>query len=184
MLSPPIRTSRPLLVPSRLGKVLVSASAALLVALLFAFHAFLLWQRVLDLSLFRPVPAIRWLATAALLIGLYRLRRQGVSLLRGRSAIVLWLLVLLLHVSFWGPLAENTSTDDVWSSGGWLLALPAISVVLGIIFPAIRRWLAIAVDSTRFCDLPNVAFAEDRQSYASRVGHLPVLSCRPPPALS
>ncbi len=58
--------------------MLVSASAALLISSLIAFHALLLWQRVLDLSLFKPVPAIRWLATAALLVGLYRLHRQGV----------------------------------------------------------------------------------------------------------
>jgi hypothetical protein len=184
MLSPPMRTSRPW--PARAGvrKILLSASAALLISLLFAFHALLLWQRVLDLSLFKPVPAIRWLATAALLIGLYRLRRRGVSLLRGRKAVVLWLLVLLLLVSFWGPLPAATSTFEGWAGSGLLLALPAISIVLGLISPSIWKLLARARALRASRDLPKVAFVRHSQSYATRAGVLPILSCRPPPVFS
>jgi hypothetical protein len=155
----------------------------LLTALLIAFHAVLLWQRVLDLSLFKPVPAIRWLATAALLIGLYRLRRRGGSPLRGRAAIVLWLLVLLLHVSFWGPLPAATSTFEDWAAGGLLLALPAIFIVFGIISPSIRKQLARALENAEPGELPEGAFVEYRQSYVTRAGVLPSHSCRPPPAL-
>lgn len=184
MLSQPMRMSRPSPAHSRGRKLLVSLSATLLTALLIAFHAVLLWQRVLDLSLFKPVPAIRWLATAALLIGLYRLRRRGVSPLRGRTAIVLWLLVLLLHVSFWGPLPAATSTFEDWAGAGLLLALPAITIVLGLIFPSIWKLLARAHESVESRGLPDVAFVRDSQSYAIRAGFLPLLSCRPPPAFS
>lgn len=184
MLSPPMRTSRPSPAHSRMRKMLISASATLLIAFLIAFHAVLLWQRVLDLSLFKPVPAIRWLATAALLVGLYRLHRQGVSLVRGRSAVVLWLLVLVLHVSFWGPLTEPSATCDGWIGPGMLLALPAISIILGIISPAIRRLLAKAFESAVLRRPPDRSLFGDRQAYTIRAGFLPTLSCRPPPALS
>lgn len=179
-----MKTSRPLPAHARARKILVSASATLLVFFLIAFHAILLWQRVLDLSLFKPVPAIRWLATAALLVGLYRLHRRGVSLLQGRSAIVLWLLILLLHVSFWAPLPELSSACDDWTGAGLLLALPAITIVLGIISPSIRKLLVRVLESAVFRDFPRVAFIGDRQSYVIRAGFLPTLSCRPPPVFS
>jgi len=179
-----MKTSRPWPAHPRAGKVLVSASAALLISFLIAFHAFLLWQRVLDLSLFKPGPAIRWLATAALLVGLYRLHRQGASLIRGRNAAVIWLLVLLLHASFWVPLADLSSTSDGRIGTGLLFALPAITIVLGFVFPSIRKLLARALEHADFGDLPVVAFVGDSQSFALRAGFLPALACRPPPALS
>jgi len=179
-----MRTSRPLPAHSRARKLLASISATLLIALLIAFHAVLLWQRVLDLSLFKPVPAIRWLATAALLIGLYRLHCRGVSLFRGRSELVLWLLVLLLHVSFWGPLTEPSSTCDVWTGTGLLLALPAITIVLGVLLPSIWKFLARALEPAESRDLPEVGSARHSQTYATRIGVLPILSCRPPPVFS
>ncbi len=168
MLSQPMRMSRPSPAHSRGRRLLVSLSATLLTALLIAFHAVLLWQRVLDLSLFKPVPAIRWLATAALLIGLYRLRRRGVSPLRGRTAIVLWLLVLLLHVSFWGPLPAATSTFEDWAAGGLLLALPAI-------LDRLRNHLPVDSEAagagTRECRIsrasPMSRLSRDSQSYAT-----------------
>lgn len=184
MLSPPMRTSRPSLARSRARKMLASASAALLISLLTLFHAVLLWQRVLDLSLFKPVPAIRWLATVALLVGVYRLHRRGVSPVRGRGAVVLWLLVLLLHVSFWGPLADPSSTGEGLTGTSLLLALPAFTVVLGFIVPAIRRVLARALLGGGPCDLPCVAYARESQSYAVHAGFLPILSCRPPPVFA
>jgi hypothetical protein len=184
MLSPPMKTSRPSPARSRAHRLLISASAVLLILGLAAFHAILLWQRVLDLSLFKPIPAIRWLATAALIVSLYRLHRQGVSLVRGRSAVVLWLLVLVLHVSFWVPLADASPTCDGWTGAGLLLALPAFSVVLGLVSPSIRRLLARALDVVEHCDLPRVVFTIYSQAFAVRAGHLPSLACRPPPAFA
>jgi len=182
MLSPPMRTPCPSFAPAKARKVLVSASATLLISFLIAFHAVLLWQRVLDFSLFRPVPAIRWLATVALLVALYRLHRRGVSLFRGRGAVVAWLLVLLLHVSFWGPLADPSSTSDGWGGPGLLLVLPAVTTVLGLVSPWIRRILTRILRDAEFRDLPFVATLDDSQSYVVRAGLLPALACRPPPA--
>ena len=179
-----MKTSRPSVARSRAHRLLISASAVLLILGLAAFHAILLWQRVLDLTLFEPIPAIRWLATAALIVSLYRLHRQGVSLVRGRTAAVLWLLVLVLHVSFWVPLADLSPTGDGWTGAGLLLALPAISVVLGLISPSIRRLLASALEGRGLRDLPRVVSTIDRQAFVVRAGYLPSLACRPPPVFS
>lgn len=182
MLSPPTRTSRPV-ANARARKLLVSLSATLLISFLAAFHAVLLWQRVIDLSLFRPIPAIRWLATLAFLVALYRLHRGGVSLVKGRSALVFWLLVLLLHVGFQGPLASPAADlQELTGGAGLLLALPAITVTLGCFFPAIRRLLARVFKGLGLCDLPYVAPLRDSQAYSGRAGFLPILCCRPPPA--
>ncbi len=181
MLSPPMRTARPAPSPGRVRRLLISVSATLLIAFLTAFHAVLFWQRILDLSLFEPVPALRWLATVALLYGLWRLHRRGVSLLRGRGAVVLWLLILLLHVSFWGPLAEPTTASGGWAGTGLLLALPALPIILGAIFPTIRKLLARVFLLSPASGLPESGVITDNQSHLIRAGVLPALSCRPPP---
>lgn len=72
-------------------------------AFLVYFHALLLWQRVTDQTLFEPLVGLRWLGSLALLLGWYALQRRDIPLLWGRRAAVLWLLVLLLHVSFPAP---------------------------------------------------------------------------------
>ena len=73
------------------------ALAAGLIAGLTLYHGLLLGQRIADLTLLQPLVALRWGAAALLAIGLIQLQRSGVSLLWGRRALILWLLVLLLH---------------------------------------------------------------------------------------
>jgi hypothetical protein len=151
------------------------------VGLLVAFHAVLLWQRLAESTLLQPVPAIRWLATVALVAALYKLHRSGVSLLRGRGAVIFWLLVLLLHVSFWGPMADAAASSEDWSGPGLLLALPALTIILGQLSPVLRRFLARLLGDR----LPGHGSPVGRQlgshSLAVRTGFLPVLACRPPP---
>ena len=168
---------RPGAVLSRVQTLLGWALALVLIA----FHAVLLWQRLVDATLLEPVPALRWLATLALSAVLWRWNRNGVSLLRGRAALVFWLLVLLLHASFWGPLSEATDSCEGWSGQELLLALPAITIALGVVFPEVQRLLARALAGTESSDLPWIAFTHNSQSFALRAGCLPILSCRPPP---
>ena len=179
-----MKTSRPLSARSRARTMLAAASGVMALLVLGGFHAILLWQRLLDFSLFRPVPAIRWLATAALMIGLYRLHRRGISFIRGRHALVFWLLVLLLHAGFWGPLADPSTSCEGWTGTGLLLGLPAFTVVLGLLTPIFRRLIARALQGLGLRDLPYVAPTLERQSHAVRAGFLPSLSCRPPPVFS
>src|SRR5512134_2738482 len=76
---------------------LVSSLGLTAAALLAVLHAFILWDRVVHGRLSDPGVALRWLGGAALTVALLALRRRGVSLFRGRRALVFWLLVLLLH---------------------------------------------------------------------------------------
>jgi GAF domain-containing protein len=151
-----------------------------------AHHLALLWQRILDLSLLQPTVAVRWLATAFLLYGLIRLRRAGVPLLLGRSALGIWLLVLLLHVSFLGPRAEqNEVAVDSRAAEGIFLILPAAIPVVALAASILRR---LAGDRGRDKG-SSPAFRllgslRPPAGYRPRSRWLPVVSCRPPPALA
>jgi hypothetical protein len=114
-------------------RLLASIATAGLWAALLWFHAHLLWQRITDLTLFEPVVALRWGATVVILVALARLRRLGVPLFRGRRALILWLVVLLLHA---GSVAAVGSRLEIVAEAGavaeaglliaaslWLLAL-------------------------------------------------------------
>ena len=66
-------------------------------ALLAAFHVWLfagqLWAgELVDLAL-----VSRWIIAAGLVASLLHLRRRGVSLVRGRQPVAVWLLAALLH---------------------------------------------------------------------------------------
>jgi hypothetical protein len=73
------------------------SAARALFALLLAYHAGLLATHVVDGRLLEPATSARWLVGGFLLAGFLALRRLGVPLIRGRKAVVLWLLVFLLH---------------------------------------------------------------------------------------
>ena len=68
---------------------------------LVGFHAWLFAGRLRDASIREPEVLLRWLLAAALLGLALVFKRRGHSIVRGRSAIVFWVLALLLHV---GPL--------------------------------------------------------------------------------
>ena len=113
-------------------RILAVITGPALVGLVVLYHALLLWQRVTDLTLLEPAVAARWLATLLLLLVLFRLHHRGVPLIWGRKALVFWLLVLLLHVSFYGPLAEGVEASIDIQRAGLMLALPATVVVVAL----------------------------------------------------
>lgn len=150
-------------------------------ALVALYHAFLLWQRVADLTLFEPVIAARWLATLVLLLGLFRLHRRGVPLIWGRKALVFWLLVLLLHVSFYGPLAEGVEASLDIQRAGLMLALPATFVAVAMAAVCLALLAAFLGEpalerSATFTPL------EAPGGPSLRTGWTLQLACRPPPA--
>lgn len=93
-----------------------------------AFHAFLLVGRFADASIAHPEVLAQWLGALLLGGGALALRRQGSSLVTGRSALVFWLLVLLLHVGFGSGLAPTGA--EVGSSRELLLLLPFAAFTL------------------------------------------------------
>jgi hypothetical protein len=84
---------------SRAGWRVLRAVSLFALTALAVFHVSLFWNRLLDGQLLDPLVAARWLGAAALIAGLVALRRRGVSLVAGRRALVVWLLVVLLHWS-------------------------------------------------------------------------------------
>lgn len=66
-------------------------------AVVTAYHLWILAARFADGSVLEPLVAGRWLGSAALAGLILVLRRRGGSLRRGRGALVFWLLVVLLH---------------------------------------------------------------------------------------
>ena len=174
MLARPMRSPRSSLTLARARQALVTLSTGLLIA----FHLALLWQRFVEARLFEPVPAIRWSATVGLLFVLYRWKRRGLPLFRGRGPLIFWLVVVLLHASFLAPVP---ATDEVVGTG-LLWALPAFTVVLGVAFPHIRRLLARLLGRRDARTFPRVALLTAERALALRGGYLPSLFCRPPPA--
>ncbi len=152
---------------------------AAVAGLVAGFHVLLLWERVRSLSLLEPAVASRWLATLALLYGAGRLIRAGVPLHRGRTALAFWLLVLLLHLSFLGPLAAPAPAG--LGGGGLLLLLPpagALLVLTGLAGLALGRPASVAAATRRrACGRP----ALDASQFARWAACIPLLARRPPP---
>jgi NADH:ubiquinone oxidoreductase subunit K len=66
-------------------------------ALLALFHFWLFAGQAWDGRLSDPVVLLRWLAAGALVAALVGLHRRGISIVRGRKAVAIWLLAVLLH---------------------------------------------------------------------------------------
>ena len=170
-------------VKSRTGRVITRAAAALVVTYLVYFHALLFWQRVLSDSLFRPAVALRWLATAVLLVVMLKLLRAGVPLIRGRRAAGFWLVVILLHSSFFGPLSAEAPIAGAELPVEIFLSLPAVlaAAVIVIAVSGYRRQSKTRTRDVLFSLLHRNKLPSS--SYALRDGVLPSLSCRPPPSV-
>ncbi len=154
------------------------APVAAVVALAL-FHLRLFWQRLSDLSVLEPQIAFKWLASAALVVALWRMRRAGRRLLSGRRAGVIWLLALLLHVQLPMALPAESLTGDL-ERVGWLLVLPvglsASAVVTQMIGLALTALLL-----SRVVRPSRHRTATTTRLRAPLAGVLPSLSCRPPP---
>ncbi len=167
---------------TRPTKAVARLACRVLVALLVIHHAVLLWQRVATQTLFDPAVALRWAATLGLLLAFLRLRRTGISLVWGHKAVAMWLLVLLLHVSFSGPLADSTeSTLDLTPGSGLLLAIPATGAVVALLLTLLRLVFLSRRDRTCTATLRS-NLVEVEANPSRRESWLPQLSCRPPPS--
>ncbi len=138
---------------------------------LVGFHAWLFAGRLRDASLTQPEVQLRWALAAALLGLALFFRRRGLSLLRGRPAIVFWLLALLLHL---GPVPLPATLGPVT---GLLVALPwALAAPL------------VALLGRRFARSMAPQYRRSHRREAPRARHASLLvrsprsSPRPPPA--
>ena len=103
---------------------------------LVVFHAALLAGRFADATIAHPGVMAQWVAAALLGVGAVALRRQGSSLVSGRSALVFWLLVLLLHIGFGTGIA--LTGEEIGSSRELLLLLPFAAFTISAASAATR----------------------------------------------
>jgi hypothetical protein len=145
---------------------------------LVLLHALLLWNRLTSLTLLEPMVLARYGAAVALLWGLARMRRSGISLWRGRRAMVFWLLVLMLHASAIVP-AEGRLHVATEPGGALLLNLPLTLLALG----AVAQQLARLAEAKVPRPAPAFPLSLDPGEQRALQGFFPsVLSPRPPPA--
>ncbi len=143
---PPARRSRRPGAPWRLAwRCLRVGSFAALGAYLVFLHAELLLRRIESLTLFEPLVALRWLAGLVILAALVRLRGSGGSLVSGRRATVVWLLVLVLHAQAAPPAATAPLGEAPLEAAHLLLALPAAVSAVGLFRLALPLLGAAAV---------------------------------------
>lgn len=154
---------------------------AIAIAGLVVFHAVLLLERLADASIAHPEVLAQWVGALLLGAGAFALRRQGSSLLSGRSALVFWLLVLLLHVGFGSGV--TVTGGETGSSHELLLLLPlatfaAFAATSGIREGA-RSYLAIPRNPVA-CGFRSLRFGPSPASSSAGAGPNR-FSPRPPP---
>ena len=95
------------------------------VAGLVLFHGGLVARRLADPAALPPGILLRWLGAFAVVGALLWLRRQGLPLLRGRKALAVWTVALLLHGNAGAaPLGMEAEGSSVHES--LVLALPGV----------------------------------------------------------
>ena len=156
---------------------MVRKALALAAALLGAFHVWLFAGQVWNGELIDLALISRWIIAASLVGALHSLHRRGVSMVRGRQAVAVWLLAALLH----GP-ALARDIEVVAPS------IPAVvttlaQVVTGLTIAGTVLLVLFALRNRRVAVLQQLAFGLDAPAF---VGALPPRSFlrfapRPPP---
>lgn len=158
--------------------------AAWVVGLAFVvgLHVDLLAERIVSQTFLTPEVALRWFLSGLLLGALALLRWRGISLVRGRPALVIWTLVLLLHAMALLPAVENLAQDlGEAARYGFLGLLPAV-VALGPIALLLALFTLFGAPAGTRKPSPRPLFALDvlRQP-ALAAGFGNAVGCRPPP---
>ena len=169
---PTTRPSPRRLVPAALGRAVVG----LVTLALVAFHAVLFVRRLRDLSIFEPSVALRWSGTLLLIALLAAFVRRGTSLVRGRSALAFWLLVLLLHTIPTPAALDGATPADV------LVAVPASSLLAATLAVALLLTALLVRSAT--VTAARVAWRRRGRIGPNEVdsGYCSLLFARPPPA--
>ncbi len=113
-------------------------AAAVLGGVLVLFHIWLFLDRLWQGQLADAGSLLRWAAAGGLTAGLWALRRSGVSLLRGRKAIAIWVLAALLHAPAMAgdnPAEHTPALAEVVTTVAQVIG--AIGVGLGVILLAV-----------------------------------------------
>ncbi len=111
-----------------------AATAFAVGAALAVFHVWIFWDQLISGRLLAGPSALRWTGGLALCAALDALRRRGVSLLWGRQAFSVWLLVALLHAWSASPSTAGPalSSGDPSQDAATAFLLPVTAVVVGL----------------------------------------------------
>jgi hypothetical protein len=105
---------------------LAAMTAGVALALL---HIWIFWDRLVTGRL-EGGSAIRWISGVLLVAGLVWLKRQGVSLWRGRPALTAWLLVVLLHLWSAGSQPVTAAPNEPVDTTASTFLLPLTAATL------------------------------------------------------
>jgi hypothetical protein len=153
-------------------------AAVLLGSLLVLFHVWLFLDRLWQGQLADAASLLRWAAAGGLTAGLWALHRRGVSLVRGRKAIAIWVLAALLHAPAMAgePQAEHApALAEVVTTIAQILGAFGVGLGLILFAVALRRQTTLQLARARA-----VARRRLRPYVAGRSLHC---SSRPPPSL-
>lgn len=142
---------------------------------LAAHHVLLFGQRLVDRSILEPAVGLRWLAAFLLIAGLGALARRGVRFGEARSASVVAILVLLLHVGLAVPPAAGSAA--LAPPSGLLAVLP-----VAVVFAGLVEWLRLTPGAR--CEPTRPARPQHRRTQDAPARALwiqPAWAARPPP---
>ncbi|MCH7665537.1 MAG: hypothetical protein IH936_06390 [Acidobacteria bacterium] len=128
----------------RIGRLLVIGGGVALGAL----HIAILFRRVVEGTLLKPLVMAQWLVALALVTAAGYLRRRGISVFRGRKAAAFWIVVALMHgiaslpggPGVVGVFETVPGTDALPLAVGLLVG--ALVVFVGLLTPRSRPDLA------------------------------------------
>jgi hypothetical protein len=153
-------------------------AAALLGGVLVLFHIWLFLDRLWQGQLADAAALLRWAAAGGLTAGLLALHRRGVSLVRGRKAIAIWVLAALLHAPAvpGEPRAEHApALAEMVTTVAQIVGALGVGLGLILLAVALRRQTTPQLARAR-------AFAR-RPVRPYVAGHSLHCSSRPPPSL-
>ena len=153
-------------------------AAAVLGGVLVLFHVWLFLDRLWHGQLADAASLLRWAVAGGLTAGLWALHRRGVSLVRGRKAIAIWVLAALLHAP--AVVGEHQAGHapalaEVVTTVAQILGALSVGLALILLAVALRRQVAPQLARARA-----VARGRVRPYAAGRSLHC---SSRPPPSL-
>ena len=123
---------------------MVRRLAALMGGLLALFHAWLFVNRLWQGEIADAGAVLRWGVAGGLVAALWVLHQRGASLVRGRSAVAIWLLAALLHAPAMAgdhPGSAAPALAEVVVSLTQAAAAAALGLSLWILAARVRRAL-------------------------------------------
>lgn len=153
----------------------------LAVLVLAGFHAWLFWAELGDGRLADPAVAFRWAWGGLILAGLLAVRRSGLPGRWRRTAVVLWLFVVLLHCQAVASRPGVPFDAAALPERFYALAAPLTLGPAGMAIGVLAIALLAGQHRPAFRPMAGVEITGGPAGILC-AGHVPHLASRPPPA--